>query len=149
MFPPVLRPEKFMLTGGSGCDPITSSPLISPCLWESRLTHLKVWWPSRPFRYCNAAGWSTPLTFVRFLTKICEPLLALLFSCHSCALPHKAGICKSGGVDISFPKSISTQLEFPKGNFPGYVCNHGSPRERDTASQGHTSGIPTRAMLHS
>ncbi len=25
-------------------------------------------------------------TFVRFLTKICEPLLALLFSCHSCAL---------------------------------------------------------------
>ncbi len=38
---------------------------------------------------------------------------------------------------------------FPEGNVPGYVCNPGSPRERDTASQSHTSGIPTRAMLHS
>ncbi len=38
---------------------------------------------------------------------------------------------------------------FPEGNVPGYVCNPGSPRERDAASQGHTSGIPTRAMLHS
>ncbi|KAL0151945.1 hypothetical protein M9458_052752 [Cirrhinus mrigala] len=28
-----------------------------------------------------------------------------------------------------------TQLEFPKGNVPGYVCNHGSPRERDAASR--------------
>ncbi len=46
-------------------------------------------------------------------------------------------------------RSVSTQLEFLKGNVPGYVCNHGSPRERDAASQGHTSGIPTRAMLHS
>ncbi len=32
-------------------------------------------------------GWSMPLIFVRFLTKICEPFLALLFSCHSCARP--------------------------------------------------------------
>ncbi len=38
---------------------------------------------------------------------------------------------------------------FPEGNVPGYVCNPGSPRERDATSQGHTSGIPTRAMLHS
>ncbi len=38
---------------------------------------------------------------------------------------------------------------YPEGNVPGYVCNPGSPRERDAASQGHTSGIPTRAMLHS
>ncbi len=38
---------------------------------------------------------------------------------------------------------------FLEGNVPGYVCNPGSPRERDAASQGHTSGIPTRAMLHS
>ncbi|KAI2644186.1 enzymatic polyprotein [Labeo rohita] len=28
-----------------------------------------------------------------------------------------------------------TQLEFPKGNVPGYVCNHGSQRERDAASR--------------
>ncbi len=47
------------------------------------------------------------------------------------------------------PVAFSTQLEFLKGNVPGYVCNRGSPRERDAASQGHTSGIPTRAMLHS
>ncbi len=38
--------------------------------------------------------------------------------------------------------------EFPEGNIPGYVCKHGSQREWDAASQGHTSGIPTRAMLH-
>ncbi len=30
----LLRPEKLMLSGGSGCDPITSSPLISPRLWS-------------------------------------------------------------------------------------------------------------------
>ncbi len=52
-------------------------------------------------------------------------------------------------MDISFPIAFTTQLEFPKGNVPGYVCNHGSPRERDAASQVHTSGMPTRAMLHS
>ncbi len=31
-------------------------------------------------------------------------------------------------------QSAPMQLEFPKGNVPGYVCNHGSPRERDAAS---------------
>ncbi len=64
-------------------------------------THFAKYGVPRPFWYCNAAGWSTLLTFIRFLTKICEPLLALLFSCHRCALPHKAVICKSGGIDIS------------------------------------------------
>ncbi len=107
-FPPVLRPEKLMLSGGSGCIPITSSPLISPRLWESRLTHLKVWRPPRPFRYYNAAG------RVRFLTKICEPLLALLFSCSSTL----SRLCNSGGVDISFPKCVSTQLDVPRGERP-------------------------------
>ncbi len=104
-FPPVLRPEKLMLSGGSGCDPITSSPLNSPHLWESRPTHLKVWRPPRPFRYCNAAGWSTHLTFVRFLTKICEPLLALLFSCHSCALHTKQGFASQAAQISRFPKA--------------------------------------------
>ncbi len=49
------------------------SPLISPRRWESRLTLLEVWWPSKAFLagvpiqdICNAAGWSTPLSFVRF-----------------------------------------------------------------------------------
>ncbi len=41
-------------------------------------------------------------------------------------------------MDISFP-SVSTQLDVPGGERPGYVCNPGSPRERDAASQGHTS----------
>ncbi len=138
-----------MLSCGSGCYPITSSPLISPRLWETRLTQLKVWRPPRPFWYCKAAGWSTPLTFVRFLTNICEPLLALLFFCHSCAFPHTRQGFASLAAWISRSPSVSTQLEFPEGNVPGYVCNHGSPRERDAALQGHTSGIPTRAMLHS
>ncbi len=91
---------------------------------------------------CDAGGWSTPLTFSRFYD------LSHLFPCRSHAFHTLAGICKAGGVDISFPKAFSTQLEFPEGNVPGYVCNHHSPRERDAASQGHTSGIPIRAMLY-
>ncbi len=47
------------------------------------------------------------------------------------------------------PLAFRRSSMFPEGNVPGYVCNPGSPRERDAASQGHTSGIPTRAMLHS
>ncbi len=52
-------------------------------------------------------------------------------------------------MDISFPIASRRSSMFPEGNVPDYVCNPGSPRERDAASQGHTSGIPTRAMLHS
>ncbi len=52
-------------------------------------------------------------------------------------------------MDISFPIASRRSSMFPEGNVPGYVCNPGSPRERDAASQGHTSGIPTGAMLHS
>ncbi len=52
-------------------------------------------------------------------------------------------------MDISFPIASRRSSMFPEGNVPGYVCNPGSPRERDAASQGHTSGISTRAMLHS
>ncbi len=82
-FPPV-EARVLKLSSGSGCSPMTSSPLISP-------------------RLC---GYLVPLAFRR-------------------------------------------SSMFPEGNVPGYVCNPGSPRERDAASQGHTSGIPTRAMLHS
>ncbi|KAI2646141.1 Leucine--tRNA ligase [Labeo rohita] len=57
----------------------------------------------------------------------CEPLLALL----SFALAHtRQGL---GGVGISFPNVFSTQLKFLKGNISGYVCNHGSLRDRDAA----------------
>ncbi|KAI2651171.1 Transposon Ty3-G Gag-Pol polyprotein [Labeo rohita] len=58
---------------------------------------------------CNAAGWSTPLTFVRF------------YNLDTRATPGSS--------------RLRTQLEFPKGNVPGYVCNHGFPRERDAASR--------------
>ncbi len=51
-------------------------------------------------------------------------------------------------MDISFPVASRRSSMFPEGNVPGYVCNPGSPRERDAASQSHTFGIPTRAMLH-
>ncbi len=55
-----------------------------------------------------------------------------------------AGTCKSGNVGISFPKCLRTQL---KRNVSGYVCNPSSSRERDTASRGHTSGIPASASF--
>ncbi len=61
------------------------------------------------------------LTFIRFLTKICEPLLALLLSCHRCALPHKAVICKSGGIDIS-PSVFWRSSGSRRGNY-GYIRN--------------------------
>ncbi|KAI2646149.1 hypothetical protein H4Q32_030848 [Labeo rohita] len=71
---------------------------------------------------CNAAGWSTPLTF--------------------------AGIWKSGGVGISFPKRLRMQLEFLKGNASGYVCNHGSPEGTRRCVSVHPSGIPAERSLH-
>ncbi len=65
----------------------------------------------------------------------------LLFSRLSCAFPHKAGICKSGGVGISFPKhldAVTSQVT--------HVIM--VPwRERAAASRGHTSGIPASACF--
>ncbi len=52
-------------------------------------------------------------------------------------------------MDILFPEASQRSSMFPEAKVPGYVCNHGFPRERDAASQGHISGIPTRAMPHS
>ncbi|KAI2652402.1 Transposon Ty3-G Gag-Pol polyprotein [Labeo rohita] len=68
---------------------------------------------------CNAAGWSTPLTFAG--TWI---LAAWASRSHS----------------------VSTRLEFLEGNVSGYVCNPGSPRERDAASRGHPPAS-LRALL--
>ncbi len=48
------------------------------------------------------------------MTSICMPLPAPLFSHLSCALPHKAGIWKSGGVGILVPKAFDTS-RVPKG----------------------------------
>ncbi|KAL0186577.1 hypothetical protein M9458_018247, partial [Cirrhinus mrigala] len=74
---------------------------------------------------CNAAGWSTPLTFVSHSWLFCPPALALSL----------AGFWKSGGVGISFPKRSLDAARVPEGERPGYVCNLGSPRERDAASR--------------
>ncbi len=103
------------------------SPLISPHHWGSRLTQLKVCQPPRPFS--GSTTW------------ICEPILALLFSCPSCAfqtLTRDLQVWQHGHL---VPQKRSTQLEFPEGNVPGYVCNHGFPRERDAALHGHMNPV--------
>ncbi|KAI2668514.1 Transposon Ty3-G Gag-Pol polyprotein [Labeo rohita] len=46
----------------------------------------------------------------------------------------------------SLSHSISTRLEFLKGNVSGYVCNPGSQREQDAASRGHPPAS-LRALL--
>ncbi|KAL0149265.1 hypothetical protein M9458_055499 [Cirrhinus mrigala] len=49
-----------------------------------------------------------------------------------------------GGSSVAF----STQLEFLKGNVSGYVCNHGSLRERDAASRAILPGSLQRLLLY-
>ncbi len=143
-----------MLSSGSGCSPMTSSPLISPRLWESRLTLLRYGGlqgllAGVPVQdICDAGGWSTPLTF-----QVLRPGSAshpwLSFPCHSCAFHTLSRDLQVWRRGYLVPLAFRRSSMFPEGNVPGYVCNPGSPRERDAASQGHTSGIPTRAMLHS
>ncbi len=83
-----------------------------------------------------------PLTFIRFLSKIfCSLAIAVLF--------HTRQGFASLAAWISRSPSVSTQFKLSEGNVPGYVSNQGSQRERDVASQGHISGIHTRALLHS
>ncbi len=134
---------------------MTSSPLISPRLWESRLTLLKVWRPPRPSGRYTCAGhlwrWWVVYApnFPGSTTWLCEPPLACLFPCHSCAFHTLSRDLQVWRRGYLVPLAFRRSSMFPEGNVPGYVCNPGSPRERDAASQGHTSGIPTRAMLHS
>ncbi len=99
-FPPVhwgsgLWPEKLMLSGGSGCYHINSSPLISPRLWGSRLTQLKYGGLQGLSGRCTYAGHRrrcrmvyTPHIMSGSMIYNCEPPLALLFSWHTCAFPH-------------------------------------------------------------
>ncbi|KAL0148000.1 hypothetical protein M9458_056674 [Cirrhinus mrigala] len=47
-----------------------------------------------------------------------------------------------------FLRAFSTQLEFLKGNVSGYVCNHGSLRERDAASRAILPGSLQRLLLY-
>ncbi len=60
---------------------------------------------------------------------------------------HWAWICQSSGVGISFSWHPRTQLEFPKRNVLGYICNPSSLSERDAASRCHTFGIPASACF--
>ncbi|KAI2643984.1 enzymatic polyprotein [Labeo rohita] len=62
---------------------------------------------------CDAAGWSTPLIFVRFYD-----------------------------LDLRVAPGSSTQLEFLKGNVSGYDCNPGSPKGTRRCVSCHTSCIP-------
>ncbi|KAI2645589.1 Thromboxane-A synthase [Labeo rohita] len=62
---------------------------------------------------CDAAGWSTPLTFIRFYD-----------------------------LDLRVTPGSSTQLEFLKGNVSGYDCNPGSPKGTRRCVSCHTSCIP-------
>ncbi len=76
---------------------------------------------------CNAMGWSTPLTFIRFygLDMRATPGSSAL-SPSSCSLriQNRAGTWMSGSMGISFPKaSYRTQFEFLKRNASSYVCN--------------------------
>ncbi len=97
---------------------------------------------------CDAGGWSMP-NFPGSTTWLCEPPLACLFPCHSCAFHTLSRDLQVWRRGYLVPLAFRRSSMFPEGNVPGYVCNPGSPRERDAASQGHTSGIPNRAMLHS
>ncbi len=114
-----------MLSSGSGCSPMTSSPLISPRLWKSRLTQLKVWRSPRPSGRCTCAGhlwhWWVVYApnFPGSMTWLCEPLLACLFPCHSCAfhtLSRNLQVWRCGHL---VPHSVSTQLDVPGGERPG------------------------------
>ncbi len=98
---------------------------------------------------CDAGGWATPLTFqVLRPGSASHPWLvfSLAIAVHSTPLSRDLQVWRRGYL---VPLASRRSSMFPEGNVPGYVCNPGSPRERDAASQGHTSGIPTRAMLHS
>ncbi len=83
-------------------------------------------------------------------TWLCEPPLACLFPCHSCAfhtLSRDLQVWRRGYlVPLA---SRSSSVSFPRGTRVAYVTWDVPLREHRAASQGHTSGIPTRAMLHS
>ncbi|KAI2653798.1 hypothetical protein H4Q32_014146 [Labeo rohita] len=74
----------------------------------------KAFMPGVPMQdICDAAGWSTPLTFVRFYD-----------------------------LDLRVAPGSSTQLELLKGNVSGYDCNPGSPKGTRRCVSCHTSCIP-------
>ncbi len=146
-FPPVrwgLRAEKLMLSGGSGCYPITSSPVISPRIW---LTQLKVWRPPRPFWSATQQGGLRPSYssgswqwFTSHSWLFCSLAIDVLFHTRQGFASLVAWTPRSPGV---LRRSSSSW----RGTSLGYVYNPSSSRKGDTASRGHTSSIPTRASF--
>ncbi len=100
------------------------SPLISPRLWESRLTQLKVWWPPRPSGRCTCAGhlWRWWVVYAPNIpgstTWLCEPPLACLFPCYSCAFHTLSRDLQVWRHEHLVPHSVSTQLDVPGGERP-------------------------------
>ncbi len=67
---------------------------------------------------CDAGGWSTPLTFPGSTTWLCEPLLAHLFPCHSCAfhtLSRDLQVWRRGHL---VPHSVYDAARVPGGERP-------------------------------
>ncbi len=74
----------------------------------------------------NAAGWSTSLTFVRFYSLDLEATPGSSVLSAWVVLFHtRQGLVRMAAWAVSFAKCPPMQLEFPKGNVPGYICNHG------------------------
>ncbi len=142
-----LRQEKLMLSGGSGCYPITSCSLISPHLWGSRLTQLKVWQPLRPFWSATLQGglrtWHSSGSWQILVSHswlFCSPPIAVLFHTRQ----GFASLVVWTSRSLSVLRCSSSSL---RGTSLDYVCKPSSSREWDTASRGHTSVIPTRACF--
>ncbi len=146
-----MEARELMLYSRSGCYPMISSPLISPRLWESRLTQLKVWRPSRPSGRCTCEGhlwrWWVVYApnFSGSTTWLCEPLLARLFPCHSCAFHTKQGFTSMAAWTSRSPKRLLRSSSSRRGmSQVTYVTI--VPRGNETLRR---RAIPTRALLHS
>ncbi len=110
---------------GSGHDlspPLGVGDLPSPLGIKAHST--KVWRPPRPFGRCTCAGhlwcwWGVYApNFPGSTTWLCEPPLACLFPCHSCAfhtLSRDLQVWRRGHL---VPHSVSTQLDVPGGERP-------------------------------
>ncbi len=103
---------------------LESSDLPSP--WGSRLTLQNL-----------AFGTRSPPTLV--IPGSLSLALALLF--------HTRWGFESLAAWASRSQSVQRSSSSWKGTSQGYICNPSSPRERDAASGGHTSGIPVSACF--
>ncbi len=136
------------------------SPLHSPHRWESEAhstrseAAFKAFHAGLPIQdICNAASWSTPLTFIRVygLDMRATPGSSVL-SPSSCSwvIHTGQGLGSLAAWASRSPQSVyRTHLEFLKRNASGYVCIPGSSKERDAESRCYTSCIPASILLNS